>query len=119
MQATDQLSAMGMMAVDPVRRVVVPRFLGGVVAMPLLAAMFSVTAVYGVQLVGVQIMGFDRQSSETAATFAAAKTLDARFVANGAKVGLFETWGFWSGDAASRALWAASETPHGTRWERQ
>jgi phospholipid/cholesterol/gamma-HCH transport system permease protein len=60
MQATDQMSAMAMMAVDPVRRVVVPRFLGGVIAMPLLAAMFSVTAIYGVQLVGVQIMGFDR-----------------------------------------------------------
>ena len=60
MQATDQVSAMEMMAVDPVGRVVVPRFLGGVIAMPLLAAMFSVSGVFGVQLIGVQIMGFDR-----------------------------------------------------------
>jgi phospholipid/cholesterol/gamma-HCH transport system permease protein len=60
MQATDQLSAMEMMAVDPVQRVVVPRFLGGVVAMPLLAALFSVCGIYGVQLIGVQIMRFDR-----------------------------------------------------------
>jgi phospholipid/cholesterol/gamma-HCH transport system permease protein len=59
MRATDQLSAMEMMAVDPVRRVVVPRFLGGVIAMPLLAAIFSVIGIYGAQLVGVQIMGVD------------------------------------------------------------
>jgi phospholipid/cholesterol/gamma-HCH transport system permease protein len=62
MRATDQLSAMEMMAVDPIRRVVVPRFLGGVVAMPLLAAIFSVIGVYGAQLVGVQIMGVDAGS---------------------------------------------------------
>lgn len=60
MQATDQVSAMEVMAVDPVGRVVVPRFLGGAIAMPLLAAMFSVSGVFGVQLIGVQIMGFDR-----------------------------------------------------------
>jgi phospholipid/cholesterol/gamma-HCH transport system permease protein len=62
MRATDQLSAMEMMAVDPIRRVVVPRFLGGVIAMPLLAAIFSVIGVYGAQLVGVQIMGVDAGS---------------------------------------------------------
>ena len=62
MQATQQLSAMEMMAVDPVARVVVPRFLGGVISMPLLAAMFSVSGVFGVQLIGVQIMGFDSGS---------------------------------------------------------
>ena len=60
MQATDQVSAMEMMAVDPIGRVVVPRFLGGVIAMPMLAAMFSVSGVFGVQLIGVQILGFDR-----------------------------------------------------------
>jgi phospholipid/cholesterol/gamma-HCH transport system permease protein len=49
MRATDQLSAMEMMAVDPVQRVVVPRFLGGVIAMPLLAAIFSVIGIYGAQ----------------------------------------------------------------------
>jgi len=59
MRATDQLSAMEMMAVDPVRRVVVPRFLGGVIAMPLLAAIFSMIGIFGAQLVGVQMMGVD------------------------------------------------------------
>ena len=59
MRATDQLSAMQMMAVDPVRRVCVPRFLGGVVAMPLLAVIFSAVGIYGTQLIGVQVMGVD------------------------------------------------------------
>jgi len=62
MRATDQLSAMEMMAVDPIQRVVVPRFLGGVITMPLLAAIFSLIGVYGAQLVGVQIMGVDSGS---------------------------------------------------------
>ena len=62
MRATDQLSAMEMMAVDPIQRVVLPRFLGGVIAMPLLAAIFSVIGIYGAQLVGVQIMGVDAGS---------------------------------------------------------
>jgi phospholipid/cholesterol/gamma-HCH transport system permease protein len=62
MRATDQLSAMEMMAVDPIQRVVVPRFLGGVIAMPLLAAIFSVIGLYGAQLVGVQVMGVDSGS---------------------------------------------------------
>src|SRR5580693_9314176 len=62
MRATDQLSAMEMMAVDPIQRVVVPRFLGGVITMPLLAAIFSVIGIYGAQLVGVQIMGVDSGS---------------------------------------------------------
>ncbi|HSF78686.1 MAG TPA: ABC transporter permease, partial [Steroidobacteraceae bacterium] len=53
MRATDQLSAMEMMAVDPVRRVVMPRFLGGIIAMPLLAAVFSMIGIFGAQLVGV------------------------------------------------------------------
>ena len=59
MQATDQLAAMQMMAVDPVRRVCVPRFVGGIIAMPLLAAIFSAIGIYGAQLVGVQMMGVD------------------------------------------------------------
>lgn len=59
MRATDQLSAMQMMAVDPVRRVCVPRFLGGVIAMPLLAVIFSAIGIYGAQLIGVQVMGVD------------------------------------------------------------
>jgi phospholipid/cholesterol/gamma-HCH transport system permease protein len=62
MRATDQLSAMEMMAVDPIRRVVVPRFLGGVISMPLLAGIFSMVGIYGAQLVGVQFMGVDSGS---------------------------------------------------------
>lgn len=59
MRATDQIAALEMMAVDPVRRVVMPRFLGSVVAMPLLAAVFSMIGIFGAQLVGVQLMGVD------------------------------------------------------------
>ena len=59
MRATDQLAAMEMMAVDPVRRVVMPRFLGGTLSMPLLAAIFSMIGIFGAQLVGVQLMGVD------------------------------------------------------------
>jgi phospholipid/cholesterol/gamma-HCH transport system permease protein len=57
MGATDQLAAMEMMAVDPIRRVVAPRFLGGLIAMPLLTAIFSCIGIYGAQLVGVSQMG--------------------------------------------------------------
>jgi len=59
MKATDQLTAMEMMAVDPVRHVVVPRFLGGFIAMPLLAAMFSIVGLYGGQLIAVAQMNVD------------------------------------------------------------
>ncbi len=59
MRATDQLTAMSMMAVDPLRRVVAPRFLGGIIAMPLLVAVFNVVGLFGAQLVGVQLMGVD------------------------------------------------------------
>ena len=62
MRATDQLSAMEMMAVDPIRHVVVPRFLGGVIAMPMLSLIFCVIGLYGAQLVGVQLMGVDSGS---------------------------------------------------------
>ena len=53
MRATDQLTAMEVMAVDPMRYVAAPRFLGGVIAMPLLAAIFSVIGLFGAQLIGV------------------------------------------------------------------
>jgi phospholipid/cholesterol/gamma-HCH transport system permease protein len=56
MRATDQLTAMEMMAVDPVRRVVAPRFLGGIIAMPLLVAIFDVIGIYGAQLIGVGML---------------------------------------------------------------
>lgn len=59
MKATDQLSAMEMMAINPLRRVLVPRFLGGVIAMPMLAAVFSVVGLFGAHLVGVSLMGVD------------------------------------------------------------
>ena len=60
MRATDQLTAMQMMAVDPMRRVVAPRFIGGFIAMPLLVAVFNVIGIYGSQLVGVTLMGVDQ-----------------------------------------------------------
>jgi len=59
MKATEQLSAMEMMAVDPLARVVAPRFWGGVVSMPLLAALFSTLGVFGAYLVGVKLIGID------------------------------------------------------------
>ncbi|TVQ89845.1 MAG: lipid asymmetry maintenance ABC transporter permease subunit MlaE [Chromatiaceae bacterium] len=59
MKATEQLSGLEMMAVDPVRRVLSPRFLGGFIAMPLLAAMFSAVGVLGGWFVGVGLLGVD------------------------------------------------------------
>ena len=59
MRATDQLTAMEMMAVDPVRRVVAPRFIAGVIAMPLLTAVFNCIGLFGAQLVGVSVMGVE------------------------------------------------------------
>jgi phospholipid/cholesterol/gamma-HCH transport system permease protein len=59
MKATEQLSAMEMMAVDPIARVVAPRFWGGVLSMPLLAALFSAMGIFGGYLVGVQLIGVD------------------------------------------------------------
>jgi len=59
MRATDQLSAMEMMATNPVRRVLVPRFIGGVVAMPLLVAIFNVVGLFGAHLVAVELLGVD------------------------------------------------------------
>jgi phospholipid/cholesterol/gamma-HCH transport system permease protein len=59
MKATEQLSAMEMMAVDPLARVVAPRFWGGVVSMPLLAALFSTLGIFGAYLVGVRLIDID------------------------------------------------------------
>jgi phospholipid/cholesterol/gamma-HCH transport system permease protein len=59
MKATEQLSAMEMMAVDPIARVVAPRFWAGVISMPLLAALFSAMGVFGGYLVGVRLIGVD------------------------------------------------------------
>ncbi len=60
MKATDQLAAMEMMAVDSVRYVIAPRFLGGVIALPMLTAIFIMIGLFGVQLVGVQQLGIDQ-----------------------------------------------------------
>jgi phospholipid/cholesterol/gamma-HCH transport system permease protein len=64
MRATDQLSAMEMMAVDPMRRVVAPRFLAGVIAMPLLASIFAVMSIgiAGGHAIGVELLGVDAGS---------------------------------------------------------
>ena len=62
MKTTEQLSAMEMMAVDPIARVVAPRFWAGVISMPLLAAMFSAMGVYGGYLIGVVLIGVDEGS---------------------------------------------------------
>jgi phospholipid/cholesterol/gamma-HCH transport system permease protein len=59
MRATDQLAAMEMMAVDPIRRVVAPRFVGGLIALPLLTVIFISIGIFGVQLIGVQQLGVD------------------------------------------------------------
>lgn len=59
MKATEQLSAMEMMAVDPIARVVAPRFWAGVISMPLLAALFSAMGIFGGYLVGVHLIGVD------------------------------------------------------------
>ena len=59
MKATEQISAMEMMAVDPIARVVAPRFWGGVISMPILAALFSALGIFGGYLVGVQLIGVD------------------------------------------------------------
>jgi phospholipid/cholesterol/gamma-HCH transport system permease protein len=59
MRATDQLTAMQVMAVDPLRHVVAPRFLGGVIALPLLVGVFNIMGIFGTQLIGVSVMGVD------------------------------------------------------------
>lgn len=59
MKAGEQLAAMEVMAVDPIRRVIAPRFLGGVIAMPVLAAVFSMVGILGGWIVGVLLIGVD------------------------------------------------------------
>jgi len=59
MKATEQIAGMEMMAVNPITRIIAPRFLGGVIAMPLLAALFSAIGVLGGHLVGVGLLGVD------------------------------------------------------------
>ncbi|MCP4995782.1 MAG: lipid asymmetry maintenance ABC transporter permease subunit MlaE [Gammaproteobacteria bacterium] len=60
MKATEQLAGLEMMAVDPVKRILTPRFLAGVISMPLLAAIFSALGVLGGYFVGVGLLGVDQ-----------------------------------------------------------
>ncbi|NDV89632.1 lipid asymmetry maintenance ABC transporter permease subunit MlaE [Alteromonas sp. 345S023] len=62
MKATEQLSSLEMMAVDPLRRVVAPRFWAGIVSMPMLALIFSAVGILGGHLVGVDWLGVDAGS---------------------------------------------------------
>ena len=62
MKAGEQLSAMEMMAVNPIQRILAPRFWAGVIAMPVLATVFSAVGVMGGYLVGVQMIGVDEGS---------------------------------------------------------
>ncbi len=59
MKATEQLSSLEMMAVDPLRRVIAPRFWAGFISLPLLAAIFSMVGILGAHLVGVEWLGVD------------------------------------------------------------
>ena len=62
MKAGEQLAAMEMMAIDPIRRVLAPRFVAALVAMPLLAALFSAIGILGGWAVGVWLIGVDAGS---------------------------------------------------------
>ncbi len=62
MKTTEQLSGMEMMAIDPIKRIFSPRFLAGLLSMPLLAALFSSVGVIGGSLVGVGVLGVDEGS---------------------------------------------------------
>lgn len=59
MKATEQLSGMEMMAVDPVKRIIAPRFYAGFISMPILAILFSMIGIIGGQIVGVGLLGVD------------------------------------------------------------
>lgn len=59
MKATEQLSGMEMMAIDPIKRIISPRFLAGFISMPLLAALFSAIGILGGQIVGSGLLGVD------------------------------------------------------------
>ncbi|TDK62565.1 lipid asymmetry maintenance ABC transporter permease subunit MlaE [Sapientia aquatica] len=59
MKAGEQLAAMEMMAVNPIQRVLAPRFIAGIIAMPILATLFTAMGVFGGYLVGVQLIGVD------------------------------------------------------------
>lgn len=59
LKASEQISALEMMAVDPLHRIIAPRFWGGVISLPILALLFAVIGIYGGKLVGVDWLGLD------------------------------------------------------------
>ncbi len=59
MKATEQLSGMEMMAINPIKQILAPRLLAGIISLPLLTAIFSLVGVYGGSLVGVDLLGVD------------------------------------------------------------
>ena len=59
LKASEQLSAMEMMAVDPLRRIIAPRFWAGLISMPLLSILFCLVGIYGGKFVGVDWLGLD------------------------------------------------------------
>ncbi len=62
MKTTEQLSSMEMMAVDPIKRIVTPRFIGGFISVPLLTAIFTAVGILGGRFVGVGLLGIDEGS---------------------------------------------------------
>jgi len=59
MKATSQIEAMQLMAIDPVQRIALPRFLAGLISMPLLTAMFNAFAIFGAVMFSIGVMGLD------------------------------------------------------------
>lgn len=59
MKATEQLSGMEMMAINPIKQILAPRLLAGIISLPLLVALFSIVGIYGGSLVGVDLLGVD------------------------------------------------------------
>ncbi len=62
MKATEQLASMDMMGVDPLGRIIYPRFLAGLISLPILALIFSAVAIYGGYFIGVEWLGIDNGS---------------------------------------------------------
>lgn len=93
MRATDQLSSMEIMAVDPLWRVIYPRFWAGFISLPVLTMIFNMVAIYGGYLVGVKWLGVDAGSFWTNMQAAVTFRVD---VLNGliksVVFGFFTTW---------------------------
>lgn len=59
MQSTEQIASMEMMAVSPLKRIIAPRLIAGIIALPLLTLLFNIVAIWGGYLIGVSWMGID------------------------------------------------------------